>query len=325
MRCDAHEFRALVGAERLEAALSLYTGDLLPGLFLGEGAGFHEWLEGERRLLRQLAVSVALRLARRQSSDGRSSDAVGTLHQALRRAPLDEVVLRDVLELLLLMGDRATASEIYRDFVQRLGVELGLEPSPETAALGAAVEHPIPQPSSVPAGSVASGAEPARSGAGNGAAAGNGVATGAVSPGVPSSPVALDVFHLYQKGRMLVEQRTPSAVRQAIRSFEQAVRLEPRFAEAHDGLAEAWMVLPVYVRMPADEARARVLHHAEQALRLDPTLASATPTRRGPVWLRLGLGGGGVRLRAVSGAGSASGGAPPHLCGVPPLEHGPVR
>lgn len=276
VRCDALEFRDLVRAERLEEALGLYTGDLLPGLFLGEGAEFHEWLEGEREQLRQMAVSTALRLARRQSSEGRGADAVGTLHRALRHAPLNEVVLRDVLELLLMMGDRATASAVYRDFVQRLEVELGLDPSPETTALAAAVEQPLVPSSPVVPGPVTPGVEPAPAGAGG--------AGGPISPALPSSPVALDVFHLYQKGRMLVEQRTPRAVRQAIRSFEQAVRLEPRFAEAHDGLAEAWMVLPVYVRMPADEARARVLHHAEQALRLDPALASAHAHQ---AWARL--------------------------------------
>lgn len=262
--CDAHEFEDLVRREKWEQALSLYGGDLLPGLFLGESAAFEEWLERERKRLRQVAVRAALRLARRQTGTGERSEALAALMLAAHLSPYEEVVLREVVEMLLLLDDRAAAAALYRDFVKRLHTDLGIPPSPQTLALGAAVEQPS-------AGVVSVGGEV------RGDVRDAGSRPERAPPPAPPrfSPVALDVFHLYQKGRSLVEQRTPAAVRQAMRSFEQALRLEPRFAEAHEGLAEAWMVLPVYTRISAEEGRARVFHHSEQALRLEPRLAAA--------------------------------------------------
>jgi DNA-binding winged helix-turn-helix (wHTH) protein/TolB-like protein/Tfp pilus assembly protein PilF len=80
-------------------------------------------------------------------------------------------------------------------------------------------------------------------------------------------------YLLYLKGRYLINQRTPKALKQAVECFEQAIRTDPNFALAHAGLAYSWM-MPIYPetaikRMPVAKTAAM------KALELDDTLAEA--------------------------------------------------
>ncbi len=88
----------------------------------------------------------------------------------------------------------------------------------------------------------------------------------------PSNP---DLYRAYAKGRFFWNKRTAEDLTRAIAFFEQAIRIDPDYAAAYDGLADCWLPLGWYgYRSPADtfpNANAAV----GKALSLDDSLAEA--------------------------------------------------
>ena len=60
--CDATAFQQALDEDDTGAALELYTGELLPGLYLSECAEFEMWLEEERARLKHSAERAVLTL-----------------------------------------------------------------------------------------------------------------------------------------------------------------------------------------------------------------------------------------------------------------------
>jgi len=85
------------------------------------------------------------------------------------------------------------------------------------------------------------------------------------------APAALEA---YLHGHHLVEQGRPETVRLARQYFEEALRLEPRFAAAHGGLADVYGWLAFLYDQPGEYADKQE-EEARRALELDPTLALA--------------------------------------------------
>jgi len=133
--CDASAFREHIDDGRLDRALALYRGDLLPGFFLSGLPAFEQWLESERSKCRELASVSAQRLAADLESHGKLDDAVAWARTAVTLSPSDERVLRRLLELLDRVGDRTGAIAAYDDFVRRVAAETEIEPSTETQRL----------------------------------------------------------------------------------------------------------------------------------------------------------------------------------------------
>jgi len=79
----------------------------------------------------------------------------------------------------------------------------------------------------------------------------------------------------YLLGRHHWHQRTAESLRQAIAYFERAIELDPEFALAYSGMADALLFQISYAEMmPADMTPA-ALEYAEKALALDPALGEA--------------------------------------------------
>ena len=133
--CDAAEFQDLVGKGRLEEALDLYRGELLPGFYVDGVPEFERWLERERSRLRKLAAGAAQQLTERLESAQRFEEAVAVARTALALAGADERALRRLVALLDKVGDRAGAIEAYDTFRQHVAEGAGVEPSSETQAL----------------------------------------------------------------------------------------------------------------------------------------------------------------------------------------------
>jgi serine/threonine protein kinase/tetratricopeptide (TPR) repeat protein len=74
-----------------------------------------------------------------------------------------------------------------------------------------------------------------------------------------------EAFKMYATGRGLYAKRTGESMKEAINCYDQAIRLDPNYARAYSGLADAYMSL--------DDSRAR--DAATKALALDDTLAEA--------------------------------------------------
>jgi TolB-like protein/class 3 adenylate cyclase/Flp pilus assembly protein TadD len=85
----------------------------------------------------------------------------------------------------------------------------------------------------------------------------------------------LTAYELYLKGRVLWGKRGGDNIRQAIAFYERAIVRDPNYARAYAGLAEAYVILPIYADASAREAYAKGKAAALKALQLDDKLAEA--------------------------------------------------
>lgn len=132
---DVRAFGSALEGERMEEALGLYRGDLLPSFFIPETPEFEGWLERQRARLRSRAAEAARLLTERHEADGRLTEAIDCARQAVELSNGDERPLRRLIELLDRLGDRAGALHAYDSFARQLATELEAEPSAETVAL----------------------------------------------------------------------------------------------------------------------------------------------------------------------------------------------
>ncbi len=84
----------------------------------------------------------------------------------------------------------------------------------------------------------------------------------------------LDAYHLYLKGRFCWAQRG-LALKQAVECFSRALALDPHYALAHAGLADAYTLLTEYGMVPPNVILPKVRTAIERALELAPDLAEA--------------------------------------------------
>ena len=83
----------------------------------------------------------------------------------------------------------------------------------------------------------------------------------------------IDAYDLFLRGRDHVGKRVRDNIPKGIVLLEQAVKLDPEFAEAWALLAEAEMVSSSYTEADAASSDARAKRHAEKALQLNERLA----------------------------------------------------
>jgi DNA-binding winged helix-turn-helix (wHTH) protein/TolB-like protein/Tfp pilus assembly protein PilF len=85
-------------------------------------------------------------------------------------------------------------------------------------------------------------------------------------------------YQAYLKGRYFWNKRTGEGFARAIGYFEQAVKEDPGYAAAYAGLADSYLLLAGYRFTPTSDTLPKARSSAEQALRLDETLADAHAT-----------------------------------------------
>jgi TolB-like protein/class 3 adenylate cyclase/Flp pilus assembly protein TadD len=91
----------------------------------------------------------------------------------------------------------------------------------------------------------------------------------------PQDTQNTEAYNAYLKGRFHANRSTLEGMKQGIVHFEQAIRLDPSFAAAYVGLAEAYAQLPIQDDAYAKEAWQKVHSAAQKAVELDPSLAEA--------------------------------------------------
>jgi len=92
-----------------------------------------------------------------------------------------------------------------------------------------------------------------------------------------------EAYHLYLKGRYYWNKRTGDDVKRSLDYFRQAIALDPGYALAYAGLADAYIALPVYSDFPLNEALQRAKDAALKALAIDDTLAEAHTALAGSI------------------------------------------
>ena len=133
--CDTWELQGAVEDGRLEEALDLYRGDLLPGFFVPDAAEFEQWLERERVRMRLVVSRAARELSERAQVAGELPGAIRWARKAIDVEPHSEPLLRRLIELLTRSGDRAGAMRVYDAWKRRLEADVGISPAAETQRL----------------------------------------------------------------------------------------------------------------------------------------------------------------------------------------------
>jgi TolB-like protein/DNA-binding winged helix-turn-helix (wHTH) protein/Flp pilus assembly protein TadD len=92
-----------------------------------------------------------------------------------------------------------------------------------------------------------------------------------------SRTVNPEAYEAYLKGRYFWNKRTGQGLRTAIEYFGRAVEIDPRYAEAYSGLADAYAIAGDWKMgvLPPQDAFARATAAAAEALALDDTLSEA--------------------------------------------------
>ena len=126
-------------AQRLEQAVALYGGELLPGCY-------SEWLLAERDRLAQAYAAAREQLAELYEARREYRRAIGQAQALLRHDPLHEPAYARLMRLQALNDDRAAALHTYHVCATALRRELDVEPGPETRTLYERLLKAGPQP-----------------------------------------------------------------------------------------------------------------------------------------------------------------------------------
>jgi len=84
-----------------------------------------------------------------------------------------------------------------------------------------------------------------------------------------------EAYQLYLKGRFYWNKRTGDAAKKAIEYFQQAIEIDPNYALAYAGLADAYQMRNIFGDASPQEAFPKAKTAAKRALELDETLAEA--------------------------------------------------
>ncbi len=88
-----------------------------------------------------------------------------------------------------------------------------------------------------------------------------------------------EAYQEYLQGRFYWNKRTPDAMTRSIEHFERAVQVDPGFALAHAGIADAQIIAHYLSRKWSDDVLiAKAQANAERAIQLDATLAEPHAT-----------------------------------------------
>jgi TolB-like protein/DNA-binding winged helix-turn-helix (wHTH) protein len=88
-------------------------------------------------------------------------------------------------------------------------------------------------------------------------------------------PVNPEAYDLYLRGRFIWNQRTPTATRESLRLFQQAIAVDPDYADAYAALARAYDVSNIDGIYSPEESFPPAKAAAMKAIELDPTNAEA--------------------------------------------------
>ncbi|HEY6187909.1 MAG TPA: protein kinase [Pyrinomonadaceae bacterium] len=82
-----------------------------------------------------------------------------------------------------------------------------------------------------------------------------------------------EAYQLYLKGRYFWNKRDKESLNNGIRSFQDAIKIDPGYALAYSGMADSYALLADIGAVAPNEAMPRAKAAAERAIELDPELA----------------------------------------------------
>ena len=84
-----------------------------------------------------------------------------------------------------------------------------------------------------------------------------------------------EAFKLYSQGRELWSSRSEAGMRQSLKLYEEAITLDPEFAEAYSGMADSYSMLGVYGFMDLDVSYPKAREYAVESITRNSNLAEA--------------------------------------------------
>jgi len=96
---------------------------------------------------------------------------------------------------------------------------------------------------------------------------------------LPRGTSNLEAYNEYALGRFLWRKRTEKDLRAAIKHFENAIALDPFYAQAYSGIGDSWVSLPNYGKVNHADVLPVVDSASRKAIALDDNCAEAHATR----------------------------------------------
>ena len=93
-----------------------------------------------------------------------------------------------------------------------------------------------------------------------------------------------EAYQKYLEGRYYWTRRHTGAFQKAIECFSEAVTLDPDYALAYAGLADAYSILSLYGFVPVSHTRSKAIASAERAMALDSNLGEAVASMALATW-----------------------------------------
>jgi TolB-like protein/Flp pilus assembly protein TadD len=93
-----------------------------------------------------------------------------------------------------------------------------------------------------------------------------------------------EAHQLYLKGRFFWNKRTGNDLKKSLDYFQQAIAIDPNYALAYAGVADAYVFLPGYTAGAPGDCYPKAMAAAKKALELDDTLAEAHTTLALAMW-----------------------------------------
>ena len=312
VRCDAVEFLRASSEARFDAALQLYKGDLLPGLFIDGSAAFDDWMDQTRQQLRTKALRAAGAVADRALRAGHFEAAVVAARRGVEICPTDEPAARRLILALDRSGDRAGALTAYEELVRRIAELFDAEPSAESRALADTVrardraDLRLPQtpdarqtravlelpdasvPISVQFSATRTPGAPRRPFRRTTFLVACAVLTVSQTGGIPrveavsvparTRAIPASARDAYERGLRFLDKPDEASLTRAVRFFEQARDSEPLYADALAGLGDAYLQLGYWNYLSPAESFPKSIAAARRAIEVDPRRAEPYAT-----------------------------------------------
>jgi len=293
IKTDIALFESLLREGKLEDAASAYGGRLLHGVHLADSHELETLIDREASRLEHSYQKALETLGSRATEKGDNSAAVEWRRKLAASDPLSSKFALCLIETLARTGDPAGAvqhARAYQDLVRR---ELEVEPDPAVESLIAwiaerSVRKPARQPGDVrpaPSASLQSAvlesAEPESHRArmwilGFSIPLILIAAFAFVTSGTRTNSPSADKLArtAYLRGLTAWQDRSSSALDTAVVYFRKAAELDPSYAEAESGLANAYVMIGYSGYRPGDAMFPKAKAAAQRAIKLDSTLAA---------------------------------------------------
>ena len=299
VRADVWEFEEAIRAGQWAAAVSYYKGPLLDGFNVADSRELESWMDTERARLLQEYQTALERLAALAAEAGDHSQAVRWWRRLANSDPLSAGLTKKLMLALAAAGDRAGAVQHARQYQDLVRHELQMEPDSEIAGLaatisragitetvGTAVRRKSPPAAPSPPATTPKPPRMKRSRmvAALCVSAVMALLIGAVPPRPAGnaaqrrSQAALPGARAaYLRGLNAWSDGSKAGLDSAVTYFRRATELDPAYAGAYAGLADAYVMLGYFGYRPSDAMFPQAKSAALRSIQLDSTLASALP------------------------------------------------